>query len=54
MVLSMADEITGRAHSWATELADKVQEDPSVARRRTTLLNNVTRLQKAYALLQTV
>ena len=54
LVAGTANAITDSAHSWAAALVDKVKEDPSVARGRQTLKNNLERLQKAQALLQQV
>ena len=51
VLVGMADKLTDEALNWSTALQTKVCEDPGLARKRTTLTNDVQRLEKALAVL---
>ena len=54
LVMNTTNMITDNVLQWSEELIDKIKEDPNVTHRRQVLQNNLERLEKAKALLETV
>lgn len=54
MVMNSTSMITDNVLQWSEELIDKIKEDPNVTHRRQVFQNNLERLEKAKALLETV